>query len=176
MAPAAIESRTLESVQPKWIAPAIPDSLKARMEKAGIDVSGYPTPPENPLYYQDAVQLKSEPWEYNDAGARADQSKSSLMNAATKVTDLTRHIGTEIEGLQLKDLTPQQRDELALLISERSVVFFRDQDISPQQQEELARYYGRVEIHPHVPHVPGVEGATVGLNRFQQEKDGKNRD
>ena len=65
----------------------------------------------------------------------------------SKVIDLTTHIGTEIEGLQLKDLTNQQRDELALLIAERSVVFFRDQDISPQQQKELGAYYGEVEVH-----------------------------
>jgi alpha-ketoglutarate-dependent taurine dioxygenase len=58
-------------------------------------------------------------------------------------------------------LTDQQRDELALLIAERSVVFFRDQDLSPQKQLELGKYYGEVEIHPQVPHVPGLQGTTV---------------
>jgi len=77
------------------------------------------------------------------------------------VTDLTVHIGTEIEGLQLKDLTDKQKDELGLLIAERSVVFFRDQDISPQQQRELGEWYGEVEVHPQVPQVPGVPGVTV---------------
>ena len=86
-----------------------------------------------------------------------------MLGAATKVIHLTSHIGTEIEGLQLKDLTNQQRDELALLIAERSVVFFRDQDISPQQQKELGEYYGKIEVHPQVPQVPGVEGVTVRL-------------
>lgn len=63
------------------------------------------------------------------------------------MTDLTTHIGTEIEGLQLKDLTPEQRDELALLIAERSVVFFRDQDLTPQQQKELGQWFGEIEVH-----------------------------
>ena len=79
-----------------------------------------------------------------------------MFSAAKDVIHLTTHIGTEIVGLQLKDLTDQQRDELALLIAERSVVFFRDQDLSPQQQLELGRYYGEVEVHPQVPAVPGL--------------------
>jgi alpha-ketoglutarate-dependent taurine dioxygenase len=111
----------------------------------------------------DAYSVRNEPWKHNDAGARADKSKKALLSAATKVTHLTSHIGTEIEGLQLKDLTNQQRDELALLIAERSVVFFRDQDVSPQQQKELGEYYGKIEIHPQVPRVPGVDGVTVSF-------------
>ena len=74
---------------------------------------------------------------------------------------LTRHIGTELHGVQLAQLTDQQKDELGLLIAERSVVFFRDQDISPQQQRALGEYYGEVEVHPQVPQVPGAPGVTV---------------
>lgn len=66
---------------------------------------------------------------------------------AKEILHLTNHIGTEIVGLQLKDLTDRQKDELALLIAERSVVFFRDQDLSPQQQRSLGEYFGEVEIH-----------------------------
>jgi alpha-ketoglutarate-dependent taurine dioxygenase len=69
---------------------------------------------------------------------------------AKEVIHLTKNIGTEIVGLQLKDLTGQQRDELALLIAERSVVFFRDQDITPQQQKALGEHFGEVEIHVSV--------------------------
>ena len=72
------------------------------------------------------------------------------MGAAEKVIDLTAHIGTEIVGLQLKDLTDRQKDELGLLIAERSVVFFRDQDISPQQQKSLGEWYGEIEIHVRI--------------------------
>jgi len=49
--------------------------------------------------------------------------------------------------LQLKDLTDEQKDELGLLIAERSVVFFRDQDITPQQQKVLGEWYGEIEVH-----------------------------
>ncbi|KAF4556521.1 Alpha-ketoglutarate-dependent sulfonate dioxygenase-like protein 3 [Elsinoe fawcettii] len=171
MAPIALDA--LKDVRPidpkiKDVAPPIKDTLelpansRTRLERAGIDLSnGYPYRPARPLYLDDAIAIRNEPWDYQDAGARADKSKSALLSAASSVTDLTKHIGTEIAGLQLKDLTDQQRDELALLIAERSVVFFRDQDISPQQQKALGEYYGKVEIHPQVPQVPGVEGVTV---------------
>jgi alpha-ketoglutarate-dependent taurine dioxygenase len=84
---------------------------------------------------------------YIERGAQADKEKKALFGAATKVIHLTKHIGTEIVGLQLKNLTEQQKDELALLIAERYVVFFRDQDLSPQEQRTLGEYYGEVEVH-----------------------------
>jgi hypothetical protein len=156
----------------------LPAPARARLEKAGIDLSnGYPERPAKPLYLDDAIAIRNVDREHVDPGARADKSKSALFSAAKEVINLTSHIGTEIVGLQLKDLTNQQRDELALLIAERSVVFFRDQDISPQEQKALGEYYGEVEIHvsigdeakisvthaaqPQVPHVPGVPGVTI---------------
>ena len=33
--------------------------------------------------------------------------------------------------------------------------------LSPQQQKELGEYYGKIEVHPQVPQVPGVQGVTV---------------
>lgn len=169
MAPIAIDSRIVDVAQPKKDTLGLPEPTKARLERADIDLSnGYPYRPARPLYLQDAFEIRNEPWDHDDAGARAaktDSSKNSLLKAASKVTNLTSHIGTEIEGLQLKDLTNQQRDELALLIAERSVVFLRDQDLSPQQQKELGEHYGKVEIHPQTPQVPGVEGVTVCSNK-----------
>jgi hypothetical protein len=126
----------------------LPPTSRARLEKAGIDLSnGYPYRPAKPLYLQDVYEIRNKEREYNEAGARADPEKKSLFAAAKEVKDLTVHIGTEIVGLQIKDLTDQQKDELALLIAERSVVFFRDQDLSPQEQRDLGEYYGEVEIH-----------------------------
>lgn len=167
MAPIAIDPSITDVVQPKKDTLGLPPQSRARLEKAGIDLSdGYPYRPARPLYLQDATNIRGKPWEHNDAGARAaksNPSKSNLLKAAKKVTNLTTHIGTEIEGLQLKDLDDQQKDELALLIGERSVVFFRDQDISPQQQKSLGEHYGKIEVHPQVPQVPGVEGVTVSV-------------
>ncbi|KAH8879915.1 TauD-domain-containing protein [Thozetella sp. PMI_491] len=162
MAPGPIDERIVDVAQPKKDTLPIPEGARERFIKAGIDLSqGYPYRPARPLFLDDAYKIRDEEFPYVDAGARADKSKKNLLGAATKVTDLTTHIGTEIEGLQLKDLTDQQRDELALLIAERSVVFFRDQDLSPQQQKALGEHFGQVEVHPQVPQVPGVPGVTV---------------
>lgn len=148
MAPAPIDLSITDVAEPRKDKLGLPEPARARLEKAGIDLSqGYPYRPSRPLYLQDAYKIRDVERVHEDAGARADKSKKNLLSAATKVTDLTTHIGTEIEGLQLKDLTPEQKDELALLIAERSVVFFRDQDITPQQQKELGEWYGEVEIH-----------------------------
>ncbi|KAI0392648.1 alpha-ketoglutarate-dependent sulfonate dioxygenase [Xylariaceae sp. FL0594] len=162
MAPGAIDERIVDVAEPIKDTLGLPQQAALRLKKAGVDLSkGYPYRPARPLYLQDVYEIRNKEWVHDDAGARADKSKSALLSAATKVTDLTTHIGTEIEGLQLKDLTDQQKDELALLIAERSVVFFRNQDISPQQQLDLGKYYGVPEVHPQVPQVPGELGVTV---------------
>ncbi|KFY36886.1 hypothetical protein V494_04940 [Pseudogymnoascus sp. VKM F-4513 (FW-928)] len=167
MAPAATEVLPIDPrikdfvIQKKDTLP-LPDAARARLEKAGIDLSnGYPERPAKPLFLDDAIEIRNVERQHVDAGARADKSKSALLSAAKEVIHLTSHIGTEIVGLQLKDLTDQQKDELALLIAERSVVFFRDQDITPQEQKKLGEHFGEVEIHPQVPHVPGVPGVTI---------------
>ncbi|EFQ31073.1 TfdA family Taurine catabolism dioxygenase TauD [Colletotrichum graminicola] len=162
MVPAPIDPSITDVAEPRKDSLRLPESTKTRLEKAGVDLSnGYPYRPSRPLFLDDAYNIRNKEREYIDAGSRADKSKKNLLGAATKVTDLTAHIGTEIEGLQLKDLTTEQKDELALLIAERSVVFFRDQDLSPQQQKELGAYFGEVEVHPQVPQVPGVLGVSV---------------
>jgi hypothetical protein len=162
MAPAAIIPEIVDVVQPKKDNLDLPAPTRARLEKAGIDLTdGYPSRPAKPLYLQDVYAIRDKEREFVDKGTLADPDKKALLGAAKEVKHLTTHIGTEIVGLQLKDLTDQQRNELALLIAERSVVFFRDQDLPPQKQLELGQYFGEVEIHPQVPHVPGVPGTTV---------------
>jgi len=148
MAPAPIDPAIKDFEEPRKDSLGLPGPTSKRLTKAGIDLSnGYPYRPSKPLYLQDVYEVRNVEREHVDPGARADKAKSALLSAASRVTDLTTHIGTEIEGLQLKDLTGQQKDELALLIAERSVVFFRDQDLSPQQQKELGEWYGEVEVH-----------------------------
>lgn len=135
-------------VQPKKDTLGLPEAARKRLEKAGIDLSnGYPYRPARPLYLDDVYKIRDYDREHVDPGTRADPEKKALFSAAKEVIHLTAHIGTEIVGLQLKDLTDQQKDELGLLIAERSVVFFRDQDLSPQQQKALGEWYGEIEVH-----------------------------
>lgn len=78
-----------------------------------------------------------------------------------------------IVGLQLADLTNTQKDELALLIAERGVVFFRDQKLSPQAQLALGAYYGKPDIHPVGAYVPGLKGVSVITNEFARTNPGE---
>lgn len=72
-----------------------------------------------------------EPFEFHDRGLDADKEKPNLVpkdDPKVKVTKLTPVIGTEIRGLQLSQLGDEQKNELALLVAERGVVVFHDQD------------------------------------------------
>ncbi|KAF2474658.1 alpha-ketoglutarate-dependent taurine dioxygenase [Lindgomyces ingoldianus] len=164
MAPIAlpISPDIKDTMQPRKDTLGLPEPARKRLEKAGIDLTpGYPHRPAKPVYLDDVYNIRNYDREYIDPGSRADPEKKALLSAAKEVIHLTAHIGTEIVGLQLKDLTDRQKDELGLLIAERSVVFLRDQDISPQEQKKLGEWYGEIEVHPQVPSVPGVPGTTV---------------
>ncbi|BCS28139.1 TauD/TfdA dioxygenase family protein [Aspergillus puulaauensis] len=82
-----------------------------------------------------------------DRALFADPDKKSLFSVANRV-DLTESIGTVLENVQLSQLTDQQLDELALLVSERGVVFFRKQDLTTEKQVELFQHYGILDRHP----------------------------
>jgi len=107
-----------------------------------------------------------ETFEVVDRGLGADPAKQSLFAAAKKVIDLTPAIGTELEGVELSQLTSSQRDELALLVAERGVVFFRDQRLDVHQQLDLGRHFGRLHKHATtgIPREPGLEEVHVVYN------------
>lgn len=94
-----------------------------------------------------------QPFEFNDRALVANKTKANLLsetNSDLKVSKITPVIGTEIRGLQLSQLNDLQKDELALLIAERGVVIFRDQDfkdIGLDKQKEFGRYFGPLHIH-----------------------------
>ncbi|RLN94811.1 hypothetical protein BBJ28_00026908, partial [Nothophytophthora sp. Chile5] len=88
---------------------------------------------------------------FHDRALKADRTFKNLLANAT-VTHLAPKIGTELAGIQLHELTDVQKDELALLVAERGVVFFRDQEITIDQQLELGRYYGPLHVHQNLGH------------------------
>jgi hypothetical protein len=147
MTPSAIDPAITDIVELKDNLD-LPKVARARLEVANIDLSpGYPYRPLKPLYLQDIYNIRNEPRKYVDPDTRADPDKIAYLSVTAEVTDSTTHIGTEIVRLQLKALTIQQKDELGLLIAERSVIFFKDQTITPQQQKKLGEWYGEIEIH-----------------------------
>ncbi|KAF7953686.1 uncharacterized protein EAE97_001085 [Botrytis byssoidea] len=189
MAPSATQdlaihpsSATKDLAAPSKATLPLPSNARARLEKAGIDLSdGYPTRPGRPLYLQDVLAIRNTPREHHDAGSRADKSKKNLFDAIHKnngkIIDLTKNIGTEISGIRLDELTDEQKDELALLVAERSVVFLRGQEgLSPKVQRDLGTWWGEVEVHPQVPHVPGLPGVTVMSPALQASETSRKPD
>ncbi|KAF8348936.1 alpha-ketoglutarate-dependent sulfonate dioxygenase [Amanita rubescens] len=87
----------------------------------------------------------------SDRGLAADPEKKSLFAAASKVKHLTPVIGTELHGIDLRQLSDKQKDELALLVAERGVVFFREQELDIHQQLDLGRYWGPLHKHASNP-------------------------
>jgi len=77
----------------------------------------------------------------------ADPEKKALFSVA-KAVDLTESIGTVLENVQLSQLNEKQLDELAALVNERGVVFFRGQDLSTEKQVEIFEYFGVLDKHP----------------------------
>jgi len=112
-----------------------------------------------PVYDNATVFPATEPFEVVDKGTLADKAKPHLFqtnNSDVVITKLTPRVGTEIRGLQLSQLSDNQKNELALLIAERGVVVFRGQDfkdIGPQKQKEFGEYFGRLHVHPVGAHV-----------------------
>jgi hypothetical protein len=152
-----------DTVQPRKDSLGLPEPARKRLEKAGIDLTnGYPYRPAKPLYLDDVYKIRDYDREHIDPGSRADPKKKALFGAAKEIIHLTAHIGTEVVGLQLKDLSDQQKDELGLLIAERSVVFFRDQDLSPQEQKKLGEWYGEIEVHVCCPSRATIDMLTSG--------------
>jgi len=82
-----------------------------------------------------------------DRALYADPEKMALFSVAKQV-DLTESIGTVLENVQLSQLNGDQLDELALLVNERGVVFFRDQDLTTEKQVELFQHYGENTLFP----------------------------
>ena len=49
-----------------------------------------------------------------DRGSAADPEKKSLLSAASKVITITPAIGTELQGIDLRRLSDEQKDELCV--------------------------------------------------------------
>ncbi|KAF8643263.1 hypothetical protein AX16_009148 [Volvariella volvacea WC 439] len=107
-----------------------------------------------------------------DRGLSADPTKKNLLSAAQKVIHLTPAIGTELVGLDLRQLTDAQKDELALLVGERGVVFLRDQPLNIHEQLDLARHFGPLHKHATTP-IPrnGLEEVHVVYNDASRRPD-----
>jgi sulfonate dioxygenase len=112
-----------------------------------------------PVYSKDKYP-PLEPFEHVDAGSRAltHANPRSFLDAA-KVVELTPEFGSDVRGVNLAELTPDQKDELALEVARRGVVVFRDQmdfiDRGPGFYTEWGRHFGLLHMHPTSGHPEG---------------------
>lgn len=98
-------------------------------------------------------------FEHKDVGLRADPGLSNLLRDATRVYDLSPHVGTEIEGVQLSQLSSEGLDELALMAARRGALVFRNQDfmdVGFEAQKKVVSHFGPLHIHGWAPH-PGKD-------------------
>ncbi|KIK70430.1 hypothetical protein GYMLUDRAFT_273011 [Collybiopsis luxurians FD-317 M1] len=112
-----------------------------------------------PVFTQDRYPPLT-PFEHVDPGHRAlshPNPRSFLDNAS--IIELTPNLGTEVHGVNLRTLSSDQRDQLALLVARRGLVVFRDQqdfiDAGPDFYLEWGSYFGRNHIHPASGHPSG---------------------
>ncbi|TFL06360.1 hypothetical protein BDV98DRAFT_559272, partial [Pterulicium gracile] len=105
------------------------------------------------------------PFQHADPGHRAlklEHPRAFLDNASS-VMELTPNLGTEVSGVNLKDLDGSGRDQLALAVAQRGLLVFRDQqdfiDAGPEFYRQWGSHFGRLHIHPtsgHPEKVPEV--------------------
>lgn len=64
---------------------------------------------------------------YEDKGLLGDPFLRNLKEIATDIADYIPKIDTEVRGVDLSDLTDDQKSDIACLIAIRGVVLFRNQ-------------------------------------------------
>ncbi|KAN0066756.1 hypothetical protein V8E54_015146 [Elaphomyces granulatus] len=122
------------------------------------------------------------PFDYQDPALRVkDKTKPNLLQGGSKVTHIQPFLGSIVEGVQLSQLNDDAKDELALLISERKVVVFSDQDLvdaGPERQDKFMRYFGKpnyqpvsgtVRGHPSF-HIIHRDGNKEEIGRFLEQR------
>ncbi|KAF2792536.1 TauD-domain-containing protein [Melanomma pulvis-pyrius CBS 109.77] len=127
---------------------------KVFSQEAELHGTGKQPPAKYPKYLPTWDATKKYPplelFDHYDHGRDADPSFPNLLKDA-KVVNLTANIGAEVHGVQLSKLTDAGKDELALLVAQKKVVAFRDQDFADIPIEDALKiggYFGRHHIHP----------------------------
>jgi sulfonate dioxygenase len=104
-------------------------------------------------------------FDYQDPALRVEnKTKPNLLQKGAEVTDIQPGLGTIVEGVQLGTLSDAAKDELALLIAERKVVVFPDQDLidaGPESQQNFMRYFGKPNYQPVSGTVKGYPGFHI---------------
>ena len=127
-----------------------------------------------PSWTPDHKYPQLEPFDHYDHAKDADPTLHNLKSSAC-IKKLTPATGSAITGIQLSSLTPQAKDEIALLVAKRKVVVFRSQDfkdLPTASVVDFCKYFGPLLIFPLGPYLPDHPEIHIahnggGDNRFR---------
>lgn len=94
--------------------------------------------------------------EYHDKGLLADLELKNLFpngirsGSEYSIKKITPKLGSEINGIQLSQLTDAAKNDLARFVAERGVLVFKNQDFNqngPQGAVDFAKYFGSLYKH-----------------------------
>ncbi|TWU70758.1 hypothetical protein ED733_001625 [Metarhizium rileyi] len=90
--------------------------------------------------------------DFKDHAFDADKGLPDLLGPESRIRNLTPVLGAEVFGVQLSQLTPRAKDQLALLTNDKKVLVFREQDFASlpiKEAVDYCRYFGRLFLHSH---------------------------
>jgi taurine dioxygenase len=83
---------------------------------------------------------------------------------------VTPELGAEVTGVDLKNLTREERAAIERAFAERSVLFFRDQSLSLDDQLEVTRRFGPVLRVPYVQGIASHPDVIAVLKEAEEKK------
>ncbi|KAL4990929.1 hypothetical protein BDW68DRAFT_174660 [Aspergillus falconensis] len=157
MAPSIAEEQTAQAdvVVPIKAPPAATTEkpkIRRVIDREGGTTTASVLPPHYlPTWDHSEKYPRLQPLTHSDPGLRADPSFPDLLQPGTKIQKLAPTIGSEVTGVQLSSLSSAGKDQLALLVAQRKVVAFRDQDFADlpiADALEFGSHFGRHHINP----------------------------
>ncbi len=161
-----------------------PISYDIKLPYMALEDDGHHTT-KYPEYLPSWDKIRFDPlpvFSYEDPALRVkDKSKSNLLGPGVTMQDIQPGMGSILNGVQLSQLSDAAKDELALLISERKVLAFPEQDLidaGPARQQEFMKYFGKLNYQPVSGSVKGYpafhiihrDGNKEELARFFEQK------
>ncbi|KAL2862297.1 TauD/TfdA dioxygenase family protein [Aspergillus lucknowensis] len=126
-----------------------PKIRRAIDEEGGTTTATYPH--YLPVWDDSEKYPPLQPFTHTEHGLNADPTFPDLLAPGSTIQDLTPTTGSEVTGVQLSKLSDRGKDQLALLVAQRKVVAFRNQDLASlpiQEALDFGAYFGRHHIHP----------------------------
>jgi len=130
---------------------SLKDSVQVKRqieEEGGKTDASYPA--YLPTWNHGQKYLALELFTHVEHGLNADPAFKDLFSGGS-IKKLTPTTGSEVTGVQLSQLSAAGKDQLALLVAQRKVVAFRDQNFADLPLDialEFGNYFGRHHIHP----------------------------